>query len=108
MKAPSRKTSSCMTFLLGPLPREGKRQAIALGKPGHRVDMAVTQALDEALIVAAPQGEVLRREPAPGEDGEGLEIGHAAEMCRLVEGAQELLDLEAIAAVTVIGRLDTA
>src|SRR5690349_15311297 len=110
MKAPSRKLSrlSSMALLLGPMSLEGKRQAVALGQAVHRIDMAVAQTLDEPLKVACPQGEVLARHPAAGEDGEGLEIAHAAEMCRLVERAQEIGDLEAVAPAMVIGGLGAA
>src|SRR5262245_35564831 len=108
MKAPKRKTSSCMALLLRPLAHEGKRQAVAFGNPRHRVDMAVAQALDETLIVAGFEAQILGRQPAPGEYREGFEIGHAAKMRRLVIGAEQFGDLKAVAAMAAIGGLDAA
>ena len=64
-----------MALFLEPLLLEGKRQDVTFGEPRHWVDMAVAQALDEALIVAGLDGEILTRQPPAGEDGEGLQIG---------------------------------
>src|SRR5262245_50816712 len=105
MKAPSRKASSCMTFLLRPECSEGKRQAVAPGKSRHRIDMTIAQALDEALVVAGLEIQILGCQPPAGENGEGLEIGHAAQMGRLVVGAEQFDDLETVAPMTAIGRL---
>src|SRR5690348_16123620 len=109
MKAPSRKVSrlSCMALFLEPMLLKGKRQGVALGNARHRIDILIAQALDEALIVAGPEAQVLGRQPAPGKDDKRLEIGHAAQMRRLVERAEQVHDFEAIAAMPAIGSLGT-